>query len=94
MKTGFCLRKIAVAIREGKTVPTNIQMQFEFKIITQLRCPTLFCNYELRITNYALNFKGFCKIVHLFVNERIDESSFGGIFLRENFALNADRVEQ
>ncbi len=67
-------------------VPTEIR-----RFMTNIRSKN---NSEFRIPNSELNFKGFCKIVHLFVNERIDESSFGGIFLGENFALNADRVEQ
>ncbi len=53
-------------------------------------------NYALRITHYALRIdpKGFCKIVDLFVNERIYERTLRGVFFGENFTLNADRVEQ
>ena len=51
-------------------------------------------NSEFRIPNSALNFKGFCKIVDLFVNERIDERTLRSVFFGENFTLNAYRVEE
>ena len=85
---------ICYVIRPTKIcVENRLRNSGRFPVPTEIR---RFTTNIRRKNNYALRIdpKGFCEIVHLFVNERIDESSFGGIFLRENFALNADRVEQ